>query len=101
MLQTNWFLFKVNIHTTGQRIGDNKRRRRQVICARQRMDPALKVAVARQNGRSHQIVLTKLGIFVRKLVFGSFKKKSNSTASMACETGSGRGPLLPMQVMQP
>ena len=45
----------VEVHGARQRVGDDQRRRRQVVGARQRVHAALEVAVARQHRRDHQV----------------------------------------------
>ena len=53
---------QVDVDPTGQGEGHDQRRRREVARARERMDPALEVAVARQDGRHDQVVgLDRLG----------------------------------------
>ncbi len=50
-------VLQVNVHATGERVGDYKRRRRQVVEPGERIDASLEVAVAGQHARNHQLVL--------------------------------------------
>ena len=47
---------QVDVDPAGQREGDDERRRGEVARPRERMDPALEVAVARQDRRDDQVV---------------------------------------------
>ena len=47
---------QVDVDPAGQREGDDERRRGEVARAGERVDPALEVAVARQDGRDDQVV---------------------------------------------
>ena len=69
---------KVDLHGPGKRERHHERRRSEVAGARQRMDAALEVAVAGENRRDHESLL-----------------------SIALATSASSGPLLPMQVVQP
>jgi hypothetical protein len=69
---------QVDVHPAGQRERDDERRRGEVARAREGMDAALEVAVARQHGRGDQ-----------------------SLSSIAWAIGSSSGPELPMHVVQP
>ena len=79
VIRAESFIVQVNIDRAGQRISYHQRRRGQEIGAHIRADAPAEVAVAAQYGSRHQIRLI-------------------DTAS---RTASGRGPLLPMQVVQP
>ncbi len=71
-------LRQVDLDRAGERIGDDQRRARRGSSPARRRDAALEVAVARQNGRGHHaVVVDRLRDF------------------------RGRGPELPMQVVQP
>ena len=70
---------EVDIHAAGQRVGDDERRRREIVVARERIDAPLEVAVAREHARDEQLA------------------RSRSPPRSA----SGSGPELPMQVVQP
>ena len=48
---------QVDVHPAGEREGDDQRRRGEVARARQRVDAALEVAVARQDGGDDEVVL--------------------------------------------
>ena len=47
---------EVDVHAPGQRVGDDQRRRGEVRGPHERVDAALEVAVARQDGRDDQLV---------------------------------------------
>ena len=70
---------QVDVDAPGERERDDERRRREVARARQRVDAALEVAVARQDRR---------------------RRPGRSPRSPAA-IGSSSGPQLPMQVVQP
>ena len=71
-------LVRVEVDRSGERVGDDERRRRQVIRAHLGVDAALEVAVAAEDGRGDE----------RPLLDG-------------LRHGSGSGPLLPMHVVHP
>ena len=48
---------QIDIHRAGNRIGHNQHGRGQIICPHIGADAAFKIAVARQNGSDHQLVL--------------------------------------------
>ena len=50
-----WLAGEVEVHATGERIRDDQWRRRQVVVARERIDAALEVAVAREHARDKQL----------------------------------------------
>ena len=66
------------VHRTGQRVGDDERRRGEIVRLHVGIDAAFEVAVAREDRRGDEVVV------VDRL-----------------EIGSGSGPELPMQVVQP
>jgi hypothetical protein len=70
---------EVDVHRAGERVGHHQRRRGEVVGAHVRVDAALEVAVARQHRHRDEVVARLI----------------------ACEIGSGSGPELPMQVVQP
>src|SRR6266699_964796 len=51
------FAGKVKVHAPCDSVSDDKRRRGQIIGANQRMNAALKVAIAAQDGNGDQIVV--------------------------------------------
>src|SRR3712207_1834606 len=58
---------EVYVHRAGQGVGDDERRRGQVVRLDIRVDPALEVAVAREDGGDHEVVLVdRLGNLLRK-----------------------------------
>ncbi len=60
--RTDWLGLKVDVHRARQRIGDDERRRGQVVDLRQRVDAPLKVAVAAQDrGHNQVLLLHRLG----------------------------------------
>ena len=69
---------QVDVHRAGQRVGDDQRRRGEVVHLHVGVDAALEVAVARQHRGDGEVALVH-----RRL-----------TSSMI-------GPELPMQVVQP
>jgi hypothetical protein len=42
------FALEVDVHASGERVGDDERRRREIVEARVWVDPSLEVAIARQ-----------------------------------------------------
>ena len=52
---------QIEVHRPGQRIGDDQRRRRQVVGAHVLLDAALEVAVAAQHRRDDEAVLAHFG----------------------------------------
>ena len=54
MIMAQRFRRHIDQDRSGQRIGDNQRRRRQVVCAYIRVDAAFEVAVSRQHGDRHE-----------------------------------------------
>ena len=69
---------EVDVHPPGECIGDDQRRRGEVVGPDLGVDAALEVAVAGEHGADDQVALR-----------------------IACEIVSGSGPVLPMQVVQP
>jgi hypothetical protein len=65
-------------HRALQRISDHERRRGEIIGAHVRRDPASKLRLPEEDGAA-----------------------TRSLAWIAFEIGSGKGPELPMQVVQP
>ena len=53
---SNWFRCQVNIHTTGQRVGDDQGWGGQVVGFHVGVDPGLKVPVTGQYRGDHQVV---------------------------------------------
>ena len=70
---------QIDRHRAGERVGDDERRRREVVGAHLLLDAAFEVAVAAQHRRDDEVAF----------------------ASTSADTSSGSGPLLPMQVVQP
>ena len=48
---------QVDVHPAGQRVGDDERRRGEVVRLHLGMDPGLEVAVAREHGADDQVAL--------------------------------------------
>ena len=69
---------EVDVHRAGQGVGDDQRRAGEIVGLHVRVDAAFEIAVAREHRRDDQVAF-----------------------STALAIGSGSGPLLPMQVMQP
>ena len=72
-------MYEVEVDRAGERVGDDERRRREVVRAHLGVDAPLEVAVAAEHRGGDE----------------------RARRSIAFETGSGSGPLLPMQVVQP
>src|SRR5215204_2095220 len=76
ILQVDWvsvcvmperLIDEVYIHRSSQGIGDDERRRGQVVRPDIRVDPTLEVAVAREDSGDHEVVLVdRLGDLLRK-----------------------------------
>jgi hypothetical protein len=69
---------RIEVDGAGEGVRDDQRRRREVVRAHLGVHAAFEVAVAAQHGRRRAF-----------------------PSSMAFDTGSGSGPLLPMHVVQP
>ena len=72
-------LVRIEVDRAGERVGDDERRRREVVRAHLGVHAPLEVAVAAEHRRGDE----------------------RPPRSMAFETASGSGPLLPMHVVQP
>ena len=48
---------QIDLHRAGERVGDDQRRRGEIIGAHVRIDAALEIAVARQHRRGDEVVL--------------------------------------------
>ena len=70
---------QIERHAAGERVGDDERRRREVVGAHLLLNAPFEVAVAAQHRRDDEVA---------RFDFGA-------------DTSSGSGPLLPMQVVQP
>ena len=69
---------EVEVDAAGEGVGDDQRRRHEVVGANFGVDAAFEVAIAGEDGTA-----------------------TSEWASMALEMSSGSGPELPMQVVQP
>ena len=76
--RTQRVLGQVDVHPTGEGVGDHQRRRGQVVELHVRLDPASKLRLP-----------------------DSTETTARSEAFTALDTSSGSGPELPMQVTQP
>jgi hypothetical protein len=70
---------EIDVHAAGEGVGDDQRGAGEIIGFDVRIDAALEIAVAGEDGGGDEI----------------------AAFSMMLETASGSGPLLPMQVVQP
>src|SRR5260370_26964949 len=60
-ITAEWFGGEVQVHAPRKSVSDDQRRRSQIIGANQRMNAALKVAIAAEDGHGDQIVVLDRG----------------------------------------